>query len=641
MKIFNILFYTLALTAIALSSCNKYLDKLPDDLVTEKQTFERYENVNKLITDAYAKSKEANLTLAWLYHFSSAAITDEAEGTTVEGSITNSFNNGDWTPNSIPGSRDQYWSELYAGVRKTNVILTGIETHHTPDNPIQPGDLQRRIGETYFLRAYFHYLVLRLYGEAPYVVQAAQTSDVLDYKQESVHTLVSKIINDAEEARKRLPAAWDGQEFGRVDQGACLGLIAMARWVAATPLWNGASSAGYTGSRIFESEYTYKQERWEAAKVAAKAVIDLKKETGAPRYSLYTKFTANDFNDSDGRNINNSTVYSRLWQMYHDMESFQNEYVWFNSRQKNEGWIGDNYPPTRGGSARQQPVQEQVDEYEYVSPDGYGYPIYADRAKADGYDDGNPYFSVKRDPRFYRDILFHGASFRNNSNQAATTNTAVGADRINATNATKTGYYLRKYIQSGWNRSGSVQITAPPVWRLPDFIYIYAEAVNETTGPTQEIYDMINSIRARSFMAPMPPAVRSDKQLMREYIKRERRVEFFYENKRAFDNRLYLEASNPTELAREQAWRSSGTNNTERSQKYWALSPHPYPKTQHMINGMRPVQDPNGKIVIDGVRYRMERFFIEDRVFENKHYLFPILNGELQRANGLKQNPGW
>ena len=148
---------------------------------------------------------------------------------------------------------------------------------------------------------------------------------------------------------------------------------------------------------------------------------------------------------------------------------------------------------------------------------------------------------------------------------------------------------------------------------------------------------MINAIRERSFMAPMPPAVMSDKELMKEYIQRERRVELFYENNRVWGCRLYLEPSSEKEQARENAWKASGSDNNERAQKYW-----PYPKTQRMINGMRPVEDPNGKIVIGDKRYKMKRFCVEERVFlAPQHYLFPLMNSELQRCPSLVQNPGW
>ena len=628
---------------LSLTSCSDYLDKLPDDQIREDEVFTRFEKVNELVNDVYTRAKNSNQPLSWFYHFSSAAITDEAEGSTVEGNITTRYNTGDWNVNSLPGDNGQFWNTLYDGIRRTNVILTGIEKYNTPDAVLEPGSIGYRKGETLFLRAYFHYLLIRIYGEVPYIDRVISATDEMIFEKESFHAVVNKIVADAEAAYELLPDRWEGQHFGRIDKGAALGLIAMVRWMAATPLWNGATSKGYEGNRKFEQEYaSVDPDRWEAAKVAAKRVLDFQSSSGQKRYQLYQKYTASDFNDSGGQNTSNSTVYTRLWQMYYDMEAFKQEYVLFFTRYKGDGWFGDVYPPSRGGGARQQPVQEQVDEYEYIGPDGFGYPIYAERATLDGYDDQNPYLSVKRDPRFYRDIIFHGAAFRGGNNAPSTMNTAAGADAINASNATRTGYYLRKLLQEGWNRNGSVIISAPPVWRLPDFIYIYAEAVNETTGPNQEIYDLINEVRKRSFMAPMPTAAAGSQKLMREYIYRERRVEFFYENKRAFDARLYLEPTSASELQREQLFQSAGVNNNQRSQNYWKQDVGPYPKTQRMINGMRPIEDPNGKIIIGDKRYRMERFFVESRVFETpKHYLFPILETELQRAPNLGQNPGW
>lgn len=42
-----------------------------------------------------------------------------------------------------------------------------------------------------------------------------------------------------------------------------------------------------------------------------------------------------------------------------------------------------------------------------------------------------------------------------------------------------------------------------------------------------EAYKLVNTVRERSFMKPMPPEVKTNQQLMREYIQRERRVELF------------------------------------------------------------------------------------------------------------------
>lgn len=639
----NIVGICIAFIVFSFASCEDFLDRQPDDKTTEEETFRSYEKVNNLVADLYVRVKRCNSPLTWLAHFSSSAITDECEGTNVEGNITNRYNTGDWSPTNMPQPNDDmFWKGIFNTIRRANIILSGVEKYNTPDNPLQAGDLEKRIGEVYFLRGYLHYLIVRMYGEAPYIDFLVDVDHPMDFKKESVHMIVDKVVKDAEEAKKRVPVQHAGNDFGRVDQGACLGLIAIARWTAATPLYNGAKDNGYDGERVFESEYAYDENRWKQARDAAKAVIEAKGASGSKRYSLYTEYDENDFSDSKGEDCNGATVYKRLWAMYYEAEAFQKEFVWFVTKDKYDGWFGDVYPPSRGGGSRQQPVQEQVDEYEYIGLDGYGYPIYADRAESDGYDDENPYFSVRRDPRFYRDIIFHGSTFRDGRNNLSIVNTAEGPDRIGANNATTTGYYLRKYLQEGWNRDGSVSISAPPIWRLPEFIYIYAEAVNELNGPNQEIYDLVNLVRKRSFMVPMPEQCKTDKDLMRDYIKRERRVEFFYENKRAFDTRLYLEPTTKIEVEREKQWMSSGTTNNERSINYWEKYKKPYPKCQRMINGMRPVEDENGKIIIGDKKYRMERFFKEERVFETpKHYLWPIMQGELHNTPTLEQNPGW
>ncbi len=623
---------TLALAGILLFSCeDQFLDRRPDDQIDAEQAFSRYEKFNQLVTDSYSRIKSANRPLVFFNHFSASAITDESEGTNVEGGITNKFNSGDWGPNGMPDRSDngQYWWGLYADIRRANVILEGARKYNTPDNPLQKGDLEKRLGEVYFHRAYLHYLLLRMYGEAVYVDRVIEATDPKDFKKESFHTTVAKIKQDCDSAFARVPERWSGVDFGRVDKGATLGLKAIVSWMAATPLWNGGTLPNDT--REFKSEYAKNASRWTAARDAAKAVIDFK-VGGAPRYTLYQGHGPTDFKDDAGVDNNNSKVYARLWDMFFSMDFFQNEAVFFVTRDKNCYWQGDLYPPSWGGASRQMPVQEQVDEYEYFAPDGFGYPIYSSRAKSDGYDDENPYEGIKRDPRFYRDIIYHGATFK-----GRVINTAAGQDRIGATNATVTGYYHRKILRESWNRDKCFDINGPAIWRLPEFIYIYCEAVNELSGPTAETVELLNKVRERSFMAPVPPETMNSKQMMNDYIQRERRVELFYENNRVWTFRLYLQPSSPEEMAREQSWQAAGTTNDERSRKYW-----PYPKTQHMINGMRPVEDPNGKIVVDGKKYRMERFYVESRVFvAPQHYLFPIMQSELQRTPTLTQNPGW
>ena len=621
-------FYGIVISALCciFASCSEaYLNRMPDDKVNEMDIFTRFDKVDGLVTDLYANAKSANKPIIFFNHFSTAPITDECGASAHEQAIPHQFNIGNWGPDvGMPANSScgQYWWDLYAKVRKANIILEGVVKYNTPDNPRdgRAGDLSKRIGEVYFLRAYLYWMLITRYGEVPYIDHVVGATDDMGFEKSSVHYIVNKICADCDSAYNRVNVYNAGLEFGRVDKGACLGLKAITRWLAATPLWNGGTLPNDT--RVFKSEYAYDAKRWEAARDAAKAVLDFKNTDGTPRYSLYTKYDATNLLDLNGK-VNTAPVPQRLWQMNYDMDAIKSEWIWFVTRDKDTGWCGDMLPPSMGGHGRQRPVQEQVDEYEIII-NGYGYPIYSAKAKG-VYDDKNPY--VNRDPRFYRDIVYPGCYF-----SGTTLNTATGTDAVASSytaNSTHTGYYHRKFIKEGWNKnSGSHQINGPAIIRLPTIMYIYAEAINTLTGPNDEIYNLVNQVRARSFMAPMPPEVKTDKALFNEYIKRERRVELYYENDRVWRCRLYLEPDDPAELTKEKAYVDANS---------W-----PYPKTQRMVHGMKPVADPNGQIVMGGQKYHMERFKVEDRVFNSpEHYLFPIMSDELKKDPKLVQNPGW
>lgn len=650
----------LGCTALLLGACEDYLDKTPQGDKTEEDVFTRFNETESLINRLYFYVRAADQPLVHIRFFSDSACTDECEGSSAENGWSNKFNEGDWEPGSQlytscnattnAGACHTFWPALYQDIRCANVILEGIEKYNTPDSEIRPGTLSKRIGEVLFLRAYLHYCVLKSYGECPYVDYTVDPNNLPAFERENVHSIVEKICRDCDEAYARVPERYLAEEFGRVEKGACLALKAMARWIAATPLYNGSTLKGDT--RNYASEYQrYDPARWDAAAAAAKAVIDYTTETGEKRYTLYQGADKSQMTNFGGVDESNGMVYTRLWELFsgttRSLEAKKTEWIFFFQHAKTVGYHNDMYPPSSQGQAREVPVQEQVDEYEVIGPDGYGYPIYAlkenhkalygnlisEEEMAKAYDDENPY--VNRDPRFYRDIIYHGAMFK-----GQWINTATGADAINAANSTTTGYFTHKYLDGYYTKGMSGDWAFDGILiRLGTIYLVYAESVTRSKGATEEVYNMLNELRARSFMAPIPPAAKTNKELLLDYILRERRVELYHEKSRFFSTRFYLEPTSDTELAKESQWNSLPGTNDEKAQQYFAKY-GAYPKTQHRICGMRPVEDPNGKIEVGGKKYRMERFWKEDRVFLEKHYLFPIPTEELQRAN-IPQNPNW
>lgn len=119
--------------------------------------------------------------------------------------------------------------------------------------------------------------------------------------------------------------------------------------------------------------------------------------------------------------------------------------------------------------------------------------------------------------------------------------------------------------------------------RYADVLLMLAEIENELSGPTNIVYKAINDIRQRAGTSLLPAGLNKDS--MRERIRRERRVELAFEGQRYFDL------------------------------KRWKIA-------KQVLNA---VQD--GLITYS---------------FEDKHYLWPLPQTEIDKANGvLIQNPNY
>jgi hypothetical protein len=140
--------------------------------------------------------------------------------------------------------------------------------------------------------------------------------------------------------------------------------------------------------------------------------------------------------------------------------------------------------------------------------------------------------------------------------------------------------------------------------RLGQIFLDYAEALNESDPGNADILVYLNQIRKRAGVAEygagegMLPAPASQ-DAMRDAIRAERRVELAFESVRYFDTRR---------------WKIAKTTN----------------------NG--PVYGMN--MFGNGTEF-YQRTLIENRIFTDKDYLFPIPNTQILINPNLVQNPGW
>jgi len=116
-----------------------------------------------------------------------------------------------------------------------------------------------------------------------------------------------------------------------------------------------------------------------------------------------------------------------------------------------------------------------------------------------------------RDPRLWSTVFYNGADIYGQPYNRSWS---------------RTGYAWRKYSCSK-NDPLLVGSSIPMNWkvmRYAEVLLFYAEAKNETDGPTQDVYNAINQVRSRVGMPDLPTGLTKDE--MRERIYHERRVEF-------------------------------------------------------------------------------------------------------------------
>lgn len=521
------------------------------------------------------------------------------------------FNNGNLSPDNIPGwvggNTDPYmnWDALYANIRTCNLFFDNIET--MPDNGvlIDGKTMKERLtGEVHFLRAWFYFGLTNLYGGVPLITQVYHLTDSLTAPRDSYADCISFIVENCDKAISLLPLTQSGDNKGRATKGAAMALKAKVLLFAASDLHNSPSFFSYSNPELLGYTDGNRTARWQAAKDAARAVIDLGK------YNLYRAEPGPADNVSDN--------YVSMWLTVDNEEDiFVKYYTPVTTRYEQNMWLL-NSPNGYHCQGNNTPIGNMVDAYEMA--DGTKFD-WNDPAKAT-----EPY--KNRDPRFYSDILYEGAPWSKRPSDVAgidpvgiiqvgrwvrwnsATNseeTVFGLDTrngpIETNNSSISGYYCRKFLDP--TLIGPYETNLQPYTyryiRYAEVLMNYAEACLGL-GQEEEARTYINKIRKR---AGMPDITETGAALVARY-RNERRIEFYNEDKRFFDVRR------------------------------WMIGPEAYTDAT-AVSVVYKLNPDHTTAAIPTITSE----FLEKRSWNDRAYFFPILRDEMDKNNKLIQNPAY
>jgi len=136
------------------------------------------------------------------------------------GQATNIYLVKDLINNSDNGYGNTYWNEYYTGISRANLAIEKI-----PEINMDETEKQNYLAEAKFLRAYYYFGLVRMFGNIPIITNSVDLgSDQLYPEQSSPEAVYDLILSDLSEAENSDLPWRDGA--GRVSMGAIKTLLA-------------------------------------------------------------------------------------------------------------------------------------------------------------------------------------------------------------------------------------------------------------------------------------------------------------------------------------------------------------------------------------------------------------------------------
>lgn len=625
MKRLGILTITGLASVLFLISCGQdFLNTKPLDKISSEATW-----ADGPLSEAFIFNIYSFLGYGGFEEQALAALTDEAMFTHAGRNI-NTFTEGSESPSNLAWKSPTYeWGNMYLAIRQANIALDRLPTSTFPDDELR----DRLTGEAHFLRAYYYHQLLRFYGGVPIIDKPYGLDDDYSAPRNTYEECVNFIVSDLDQAISLLDKK--AETPGRASKLTAMALKARVLLYAASDLHDGptvkAKSSvlgSYPNLALLAYPSGDRAARWQAAKAAAKAVLDAgqgyKLNLSAPVSAEEGKANYISIAMGGQSAVGDAAAAVEL--------IFQRTHTPLYTVEDNWPLGGIHYGINNGPNgyhnwAGNTPIQQLVDDYEMMDGSRFDWNNPAHAA--------DPY--ANRDPRFYGTILYDGAPWKPRPSDVAAIDPANqiqtgyyddgaggfinGIDTrespIENWNGSRTHYYTRKFIDPDpalADNQSSAQVIPWPFIRYTEMALNYVEACIET-GDEATAREWLNKIRFRVGM----PAITDSGDALRQRYRNERRIELAYEEHRYHDARRWM-------IPASTVGRGIKAINIQAK-----LKPGKSPLVPYR----------HDKSVYDYTYTVVDNTENETRVWNDKMYYRAIDRNEVNRNDKLVQNPGF
>lgn len=404
----------MSLMGLLLSGCDSYLDRQPDEVLTEKDIFKKQATTFQYLVRVYSfvpyDSDPAGLNEG---HQWTAAADESAVSYTWRNFTL--LARDVWTPGDNVGF-DYTYRDIWKGIREASYFMQHV--YECPETELPLSEATNYYYEAKFLRAYFYWRLMMVYG--PVFLLGDAPADFIDAtlskrERNTWSKCVKYVCDELDACAAHLPDSWSDVYFGRATKGAAMAVKARLLLYSASPLFNGnplyASIVGHDGRNLFPTEYD--AQKWKLAADAAQDIIDL---------NMYELLGEND--GTPYKSLKNIFITRCHKELIFSRESYGKDWLVVTVPTAFGAWGGvgptqklvdafamDNgrYPITGYASDGVEPIIDTESGYSENGFSNYTHPILGDNLNT---------FKMyqNREPRFYVNVFWSGLTWHGGSN---------------------------------------------------------------------------------------------------------------------------------------------------------------------------------------------------------------------------------
>ncbi len=494
----NSIYLLLGLFLITLSSCEEFMEYSESSTLNKDLAFSNMGRATKVALNSYNFLQD---------NFGGAmrsSACDESQYVWPTSPIHRYYDDSWSAFNTI----DDQWGHYYKGIHACNDFLENGADLTFDEYSFQENfkneyiNFQNLKWEVRALRAYYHFELVKRYGDIPLVTNTLTIDEANNVSQTPAKEVIEWIANECQTSYQYLPESYDysgnpyGGQAGRITKLFVKALEARALLYGASPLYN-------------EGSYDL-----ELLRFSAKASLNIIEEMESKGISLANIAYSDLWNSDEDKHVKNPAIISKMRKGA--TNSFERE----------------NFPiSVEGGRTGNCPTQNLVDAYDMQS--GFTY------------DPANPY--ANRDERLAQTVVVNQSVW---AYQDTMDISFGGTNGLPNKGATPTGYYLKKFAMINTNLKPTGTTNHKMIWilfRLGEVYLNYAEAasqINGVSGTDGDLYisavDAINKVRARKGLTIDPIPANLPLSEFTEKYRKERMVELAYEDHRFWDIRRWM-----------------------------------------------------------------------------------------------------